>query len=47
MTRIIRMLFGRSRQSAYRKDLLRLAQCEYKKDWEYAYYAMLDGRNPK
>ena len=28
------------------KDLMRLAKTEYAKDWEYAYYALQQGKRP-
>ena len=28
------------------RDLMRLAQTEYKKDWEYAYHVLLQGKSP-
>ena len=30
----------------YNKDVLRLAQTEYRKDWEHAYHMLMQGKKP-
>ena len=38
------ILFGVETQRE--KDIIRLARAEYGRDWQYAYYQLMDGKQP-
>jgi len=37
-------LFGFEKQRE--KDIMRLARAEYGRDWQYAYYQLMEGKQP-
>ena len=41
---IFAILFGG--KTHYEKEIMRLARVEYGRDWQYAYYALLNGEQP-
>jgi hypothetical protein len=46
MIKFIKNLFKFLKESKYKKELLRFAQSEYSRDWEYAYHMLLQGKRP-
>lgn len=40
----VRSLINRKSPSKLNSDILRLAKTEYKKDWEYAYNRLIEGK---
>jgi hypothetical protein len=41
---LIKSLLTPTSQSKVNSDILRLAKTEYKKDWEYAYNQLMEGK---
>ena len=43
---LLKQVFIAITRKEYDRDVLRLAQTEYRKDWEHAYHMLMQGKKP-